>query len=114
MNAKKTDQDQAAPAVQPTDAVAEAVVRRRKIGRGNMRRILRASEAFDKAIVEFSKAIDPEIFLADEDGNRLARWPVLDGLDQIRDGISKEVNYILYPETRPAEPDEDPAEQPNT
>ncbi len=70
-------------------------VKRAKLGRGNMRRILRARDDLDKAMLDFVKAMDPLVFQADEEGKRIGRWPLVDAVAEAREKIVAEISAVM-------------------
>lgn len=76
--------------------VAGELVRRR-VNRGSSRRIERALTAFQKACDEFAKEMDIQLFVADGNGERIAPWPGVEGISNIKEGVTQEINEILHP-----------------
>lgn len=83
--------------------IKEPEVKRRKLGRGSARRITRAIDALDAAMTTFIKDMDFDVFLVDDEGVRVGRWPVLDDLEKVKTHVRAEVGYVLDPESRPTE-----------
>lgn len=83
--------------VQPNEGVdvPGVQVKRAKLGRGNMRRITKARDELDKAMADFVKAMDPLVFQADEDGNRIGRWPLLDAVSEARELVLAEISELM-------------------
>lgn len=80
----------------PEEGPVEGVnVKRAKLGRGNMRRITKARDALDTAMLDFVKAMDPLVFVADEEGKRIGRWPLLDSVASAREHITAEISEVM-------------------
>lgn len=80
-------------------AATETVLQRRKLGRGNQRRIVRARDALDAALTAFCKDMDLEVYHVDDQGFRTGPWPMLATLGQVKQAVIEEVNKILAPAT---------------
>lgn len=78
-----------------TGAAGELV--RRRVNRGSRRRIERALTAFQKACDAFAEEMDLQLFMADEDGERIGRWPVVDDVEGFKSHITNEINGALTP-----------------
>lgn len=89
----------------PTPAAAVTVTKRARLGRGSARRITRNTDTLTAAIDAFCKDMDFDVYQVDDEGNRVGKWPVLESLAKVRDAVREEVNYVLHPESRPAEAD---------
>lgn len=77
---------------------------RRRVNRGSRRRIERALSAFQKASREFAKELDLQLFMADEKGERIGAWPVVEDIGAFRQYVTDEINAALNP---PAEDQSD-------
>jgi hypothetical protein len=80
---------------QKKNDVPELVVQRRKTGRGSSRRILRARDALDAALSEFSKEIGREAFLVDDKGDRAGDHPLIEAAQEFRAHMISSVSDIL-------------------
>ncbi len=77
------------------DEGRETSFRRHKVNRGSRRRIERALKRFDTDVSDFIKEMDLQCFIADEDGNRVAPWPMVDGLKEMKSRVREEINAVL-------------------
>lgn len=70
---------------------------RHKLNRGSTRRISRALEAMQKSIDEFVKEIDRQVYVTDEDGNRVDDCDLVKAMREIRSGLAAEVAKFTTP-----------------
>lgn len=75
----------------------EGELKRRRVNRGSRRRIERALASFQKACDEFAKELDLQLFMADEEGERIGQWPLVKDVTRFKDGITAEINGVLTP-----------------
>lgn len=78
-----------------SDEAAQAILQRRKMGRGSTRRIVRARDALDMALIAFRKEIDFEIFEVDDQGVKIGPWPIMRDVDNFRAFIADKIGEIL-------------------
>lgn len=89
---KAAEEEQAKAAA----AAAElAVLQRRKVGRGSTRRITRAKDTLDQALIAFRKEMGLEVYQVDDEGARNGDWPALKEIDRFRVWITEQIGEIL-------------------
>ncbi len=78
----------------PVEEFPEGVfeIQRRKMNRGSTRRIHRATENVVKALSDFSKEIDQQVFAVDSNGRRSGEHPLIAVLRRVKDHIKSSVS----------------------
>lgn len=85
-----------ASAEQPDPAEPKApAVAARKLNRGTVRRIKRGAAAFDAAVKALVKELDPQVYVTDEAGERVGRWPLLIHAEQLAAELSRQADEIV-------------------
>ena len=69
-------------------------VTRRKVNRGSTRRIVRAFENVEKAMAEFTREMDIQVFVTDKDGERTGKAPITLMAEDMTSQLRAEVNKI--------------------
>lgn len=92
---KDLEKKEPGPAPQTEGPEPGPEIKRAKLGRGNMRRITKARDDLDNAMVAFVKAMDPLVFVAGEDGTRADRWPLLGQVQDMREYIQREISEVM-------------------
>lgn len=72
---------------------------RRKMNRGSTRRLARAHGAVDDALEAFAKEIDMQVYMTDEDGNRIAACELVQTVGAVR----KDITTMMIDITAPAD-----------
>ncbi|AGH16035.1 hypothetical protein DVVG_00049 [Dunaliella viridis virus SI2] len=86
------------PAPEPLEALrTPGGVTRRKVNRGSTRRINRALENVTKALEEFEKEIDGQVWITDESGERVDAHPIVKGCEEARKHLAQEVAAFTTP-----------------
>lgn len=85
------------PKVKGEVAKTEGELVCRRVNRGSRRRIERALLAFQKACDEFAKEIDLQLFLADDKGERIGQWPLVEAVGEFKNGMTQEVTQAMSP-----------------
>lgn len=81
----------------------EGSVAQRKVGRGSTRRIVKALNVYEAAVEALTKELDLQIYMTNEDNERVGPWPVIADLKRIPEGIRREVMAVLNGPTEDTE-----------
>lgn len=90
----------APPEPEPEDKqVGGVVLRRRSVNRGSTRRIAKARDDLAKAFDAFKAAVDPHVFVVDDNGARIGHWPFVDRVTEMNQELQQATN-ALFEETQ--------------
>jgi hypothetical protein len=82
------------PPVEPEPETAVATVRR-KVNRGSMRRINKASDTFRGALKAFADELDRQAWVEDDKGARVASIALVAFLRQVDQDVADELNKLF-------------------
>ena len=75
------------------------ILRRRSVNRGNARRIAKARDDLSKAFDAFKAAVDPHVFVVDDNSARIGHWPFVDRVTEMNQELQQATN-ALFEETQ--------------
>lgn len=96
----------------PLDEGAVAALRkpggvtRRKVNKGSTRRINRAATALQAALHTFATEIDTQVFITDDDGNRIAPHPLVEEVRAQAAALPNLIAEFTTPAAAPTTPQE--------
>lgn len=72
-------------------AVSGGEVKRRRLNRGSRRRLERTLSRLNIEIDQAIKELDLQAFVADDDGNRVAEWPLVSEMREFRAHVNERI-----------------------